>query len=174
MMVLRFNKCLKLAESMVSLHPPGCSGRAPICIPFCSVYSTPAVPSTVPEKTAFSGPEFSCRKKFTSDSWRLKHNKVHPPEHLHVECQKNVTIHSAPRCIELAQAAESNANKESIEAWDAFPYLPPVENVADSKSQPPPPPLPPMDIYHSPGAPLSDYIAESSELDAQCCLERNR
>jgi hypothetical protein len=54
-----------------------------------------------------------------------------------------------------------------------FPYLEHVENIADSESQPPPPPLPLTETYPGVGTPLSDYISESWEHDAQGCLEMN-
>ena len=44
---------------------PGCSGPAPTFCPFYSVYSTPRVPSTMPEKTPFLYPEFPCRRMCT-------------------------------------------------------------------------------------------------------------
>ena len=60
---------------------------------------------------------------------------------------------------------------DSVEDWDAFPYLEHVEIIADSESQPPPPPLTLMEIYPSAGAPLIEHIAEPWERDAQGCLE---
>jgi len=127
---------------------------------------------TTPEKTPFRCPEFSCRKKFISDSWRLKHIKLHHPEHLQVARKKNVTICSAPQPVEPSQRREFNTNKDSDEDLDTFPYLKQVENITDSESQPPPA-LPWTEIYPSASAPLIDYIAAPWERDTQVCLETN-
>jgi len=167
-MVLRLIQYLKLAERIPT---PDCSGPAPTFVPFYSQCSTPRVSSPMPIKTPFRCPKFWCRKKFTSASWQLKHIKLHHPAHRQVARQKNLTIRSAPRCVEPTQRHGFSPTKDSVEVLDTFPYLEELENVADSESQPPPPPPPRMDTYPGAGAPLGEYIAEPWECDAAGCLE---
>jgi len=127
----------------------------------------------MPVNTPFRRPDFSCRKKYTLDSWRLQHIKLHHSEQLQVARQKNVTICSTPQSVEPVQHGEFNANKDLVEDLDAVAYLEHLENVADSESQPPPPPPPQTETYPSAGVPLRDYIAEPWERNAQGCLQTN-
>jgi len=125
----------------------------------------------MPEKTPFRSPQFPCQRKFTSNNWRLEHVKLHHPGRLQVASEKNLSIHSAPRHVEPAQPYEFNANKDSVEDWDASPYHEHIDIIADSECQPPPRPQARTETYLGTGALLSDDIAEPWECTAQHCLE---
>jgi hypothetical protein len=111
--------------------------------------------------------------KFTSASWRLKHIKLHHPEHIQVTQQKNHSICSVPRRVKPGQHRELNPNQDSVEDLDVFPYVKHVDNIADPDSQPSPPPRPLTETYPSTGAPLSEFIAERWESDAHSCLDKH-
>jgi len=100
---------------------PGYSGPAPTVVPLRSVYSTHCVSSRMAEKPPFRFPELSCWKKFTSDSWWLKHITLNHPEHHQVARQKNLIIRSTHRHVEPAQRREFNNNKHSVEDLEALP-----------------------------------------------------
>jgi len=170
-MVLRPNQSLKLAELILT---PECLGPAPTFVPVYSGYSIPRVSSRMPVKTLFDYPEFSCWKTFTSDSWRLKHIKLHHREHRQGARLKNLNGRSAPWLVEPTQHCPFDANKDSVDDLQAFPNLKHLENIADSDNQPPPPPQPRTETYPGVGAPLSDYNAEPWECDAQGWLESNQ
>ena len=169
-MVLRLNESLKLAEL---IHTPDCSGPAPPLVPFYIEFSTSHVLSTMPVKTPFGSPEFSCRKKFTSDSWGLKYLKLHHSEPLQVACQKNLTIRSPPWRVQPTQHHEFKANKDSVKDMDVVPKLKHLEHIDDLEYQPQPPFLRRTETYPGPGAPWSNYVAEPCEPDAKGCLETN-
>ena len=80
--------------------------------------------------------------------------------HLQVACHKNLTVLRTRQGVEPAQGHEFNANKDSVEVLDGFPYPEDIENITDSEFQPPSPPLLETETYPSAGGPQSDYIVE--------------
>jgi hypothetical protein len=88
----------------------------------------------LPEDTPFHCPKFSCRKKFTSDSLRHTHIKLHHADHLQVA--KNVTVRKEPRHREPAQRCEINVNKDSVKDLDVFSYIGNSAKFAASDAQP--------------------------------------
>jgi hypothetical protein len=64
------------------------------------------------------------------DSWQLEHTILQHPEHLQVTCQKNVTVHNSPRCIEPSQHGEFNTYTDSVEYLYVFRYLEHLEYLA--------------------------------------------
>ena len=168
-MLLRLNQSLKYCELIPT---PDSTGPAPSFVPLYSEYSTPPMSSMMPQQTSLRWPKYSCRKKFPSDSWRLKHLKLHHPEHLQVA--NTLTVCSTPRSVEPTQRLEFNANQLLFEDWDAFPRSKHFENIAASGSQPPPHPLQRMETYPGARARLRDDIAERGECDAQGYLATNQ
>jgi len=114
----------------------------------------------MPEQTPFRCPEFSCRKKLTSDTWQLNHIKLHHPEHLQVLRQQNLAILSMPRGDEPTERCEFNANKDSVEDLDVFLYLEVVKNIGDLASRPLPPSVLCTEANPSGSATLWEYISE--------------
>jgi len=167
-MVLRLNNSLKYCGL---LPTPDYSGPAPTFVPFYSEYYTLPISSTITEMTQFCCPEYSSRKQFTSDSWRLKNAKLHDPELLQVA--KNLTVRSRPRCIEPAQRREFIANSDLVEDLDTFRYLENREPIAGWEYQSLPSALPRAETYPRTCTPVTDYIAEPLEHDAQCFLQTN-
>jgi hypothetical protein len=56
---------------------------------------------------------------------------------------------------------------------DAVSYFEHVENMVDSKYQPPLPPMPRTETFPGAVSTLCDYIAAPSECDTQGCIETN-
>jgi len=127
----------------------------------------------MPVKTPFCCPQFSSWMMFTSESWWLKHIKLHGPKRLHVACRRHLTIGSTAQWVQPTLCREFNANKDSVDDMDAFPSFEHIQSIIDSKSQTVPPPLPRRNTYPGGGAPRSDSSPEPSERDPQSCLETN-
>jgi len=125
----------------------------------------------MPAKTLFNDPQFLCRKKFTSDPWWLKQIKLHYPAQLQGARKKNLTIYSAPQCVEPAPRREFNTDKESIKDVELFPYLEHVKTTADTAILPQPPTPRRREIFSGAGVALSDYMAEWWESDTLGCVE---
>jgi len=150
-----------------------CSGPAPTFAPLNSIYSTPRVLSTMPEKTLFCCPDISCWKKFTSGSWQLKLIKLHHPKHLQTAHQENVTIFSTPQLVVPPHHHTFQGNNASVKYFDQFSHLVYGETIADSGSQSLPSPLLRMESYPSTDAPLSNSIAVQWKCATQGCPGMN-
>jgi hypothetical protein len=90
----------------------------------------------MPEKTHFGGRKFSCRKKFTSCSWRIKHFKSHHPDHIQVENQQNLTVRTMPQHVESAHSHDFSANNDLVDDIDAFPSFVHIEIISNWDFQP--------------------------------------
>jgi hypothetical protein len=156
-MVLRLNKSHQYPELILR---PDFSGSATTFVTFYSECSTPPKSLKMPVKTSFCCPEFSCRKKFSSDTWRRKPLKLHHPENILVACQKNLTVYTTPRRVDRTQRREFNGNNDLVKDVHTFPYLEHFEHIIDSESDPPLPPLSQTETHTCAGTPLSDYIAK--------------
>jgi len=110
----------------------------------------------MPEMPRFRCPECSSQKKFTSETWPLKHIKLHLPEHLQVAHTKNLSLRTVPRQLRHSEHHEYNTKKDSMEDLDVFLYFDQVEHISDQESQTWPPLLPQTKSYSSPSAPLPD------------------
>jgi len=171
LMVLKFKRFLKLTESIVSIHPHQAAQAQHQLSPHSMVYTLLLACHRQCQRRALSiALNFHAKWMSTSDSWQLTHNKLHHLEHLQVAQQKNLTIHSLPLPV---QHHEFNANTDSIEDLDAFPYLQHFQTIAETGSHRPHPPLPPMQTFPGAGTPLSNYIAAPWERDTEGCLEKN-
>jgi protocatechuate 3,4-dioxygenase beta subunit len=108
-----------------------------------------------------------------SDTCQLQHIKLHHPENLHVELQKNRTIRSDSQCVDPAQSWKFNTNQDCGADFDLVVYLAQVENIAEAVVQPPAPPLLQMKTHLGNCAPLSRYLADRWQCDTQGFLETN-
>jgi len=77
--------------------------------------------STTPEMATFHCHVFSYWKKFIPHSWRLKHMKLHHPEHHQVAHQENLTIRSEPEAFNLLSIVNSRRTKIQSMTWTCFP-----------------------------------------------------
>jgi hypothetical protein len=124
----------------------------------------------MPVKLILRCPANNCRKKFQSDTWRLRHIRTHHPEHAEpgLKTSHARVVPIAQRRRRPVRPREFNANKDPVEDPDALPY---IEHLNERESTPPPQPY--TETFPKAGAPLLDYLPQQGESDADGCLEDN-
>ena len=146
-------------------------------------YITATMPLSSTHKPFLLCPDFRCRKKFASDTWRLRHIREKHPD---LELAPLRTVPPAAKIlrranqstptqgsINTARTREFNANKDPVEDSGAYPYIEHLENVEESMTDEEPPPEPRTETYPNAGAPLEDYVPQTGEGDENGCLEDN-
>jgi len=133
-MMLRLNKYLMLAESIVCLHTrlhrPITNFRP---FPQCVHHFLRVVHNA--REYPFLLPQIFMPKEVHLRLWQLKYITIHHPEHLQVARQRNLTTPGAPQHIEPPQHGEFKAYQVSVEDLDMVPYLKHFENITESRSQ---------------------------------------